>query len=362
MWNCSLLLTTFSISLSVVLRRTMGQKELGVLCEVLFGLGITTELANLKWEGQYSNVMQALAICINFSRHVLCEITALRCLHDTWSGPGVEDDEHLAIASLNSWLEKGGYLTLSAWGSLLRSLVLTSLFSAELYDLCRAFHRSRRVLHGRFSYKMNSMAGRDFFLTQLIRSQGLLLDDAILWILLSKNSLLTVHTTDLNSFQCLSSPDSQYLLRPLVQSWFHHSLECFVMHFCLEWVFHAFSKIFASCWTEASRFAWLLIADVSRLWTPWTNEEMNSFSSSLSFLIDHMLMLVLTSPMPISMMRGTWLDGLQISGWSVCRPNPVLFGRRKTRSMTELVSRGLSTNLVGPGFEGGIVWDLGCLQ
>jgi len=57
--------------------------------------------------------------------------------------------------------------------------VLTSLFSAELYDLCRAFHKSGRVLHGRFSYEINLMAGRDFFLTQLIRFQGLLLDDAI---------------------------------------------------------------------------------------------------------------------------------------------------------------------------------------
>jgi len=65
---------------------------------------------------------------------------------------------------------------------------------------------------------------------------------------------------------------------------------------------------------------------------------MNSFSSLLSFLIDHMLMLVFTSLMPISM-RGMWSDGLQISGWSVCWPNPVLLGGRKTRSMTELVSR-----------------------
>ena len=242
---------------------------------------------------------------------------------------------------------------LSAWGILLRSLVLTSLFSAELYDLCNAFHRSERVLHRQFLYKIDSMVGRDFFLTQLIRSQGLLLDDAILWILSSKNSLLAVHTTNLNSFQCLRSPDLRYLLRPLVQSWFYHSLECFVIHFCLEWVFHAFSNTFASCWTEVSRFTWLLIADVLRLCTPRTSEEMNSFSSSLSFLIDHMLMSVFTSPMPISIISGMWSDGLRISGWSICRPNPVLLGGRKTRSMTELVSCGLSTNLVGPGLRGG---------
>jgi len=43
--------------------------------------------------------------------------------------------------------------------------VLTGLFSAELYDLCRVFHRSGRALHGRFSYEIDSMAGRDFFLT-----------------------------------------------------------------------------------------------------------------------------------------------------------------------------------------------------
>jgi len=28
----------------------MGQKELGVLCDILFGLGMTTELADLKWK------------------------------------------------------------------------------------------------------------------------------------------------------------------------------------------------------------------------------------------------------------------------------------------------------------------------
>jgi len=32
--------------------------------------------------------------------------------------------------------------------------VLTSLFSAELYDLCSAFHRLGRVLHGQFSYEI----------------------------------------------------------------------------------------------------------------------------------------------------------------------------------------------------------------
>ena len=86
---------------------------------------------------------------------------------------------------------------------------------------------------------------------------------------------------------------------------------------------------------------------------PQTIEEMNSFSSSLSFLIDHMLMSVFISPIPISIISGMWLDGLWISRWSIYRLNPVLPGGRKTRSMTELVLCGLSANLVEPGFEGG---------
>jgi len=34
-----------------VLSRTIGQKDLGVLYETLFGLGMIMVLANLKWKG-----------------------------------------------------------------------------------------------------------------------------------------------------------------------------------------------------------------------------------------------------------------------------------------------------------------------
>jgi len=61
---------------------------------------------------------------------------------------------------------------------------------------------------------MDPMAGRDFFLTQLIKSQNLLLDDAILWILSSKNSLLAVHVMnikwDYNYYQPWS--DNEWLV------------------------------------------------------------------------------------------------------------------------------------------------------
>ena len=91
---------------------------------------------------------------------------------------------------------------------------------------------------------------------------------------------------------------------------------------------------------------------MSRLCTPRTSEVMKFFSSLLFFLIDHILISVFISPIPISMISGMWSDGLQISEWSMCRPKLVLPGGRKTRSITELVSHGLSANLMGLGFEG----------
>jgi len=76
------------------------------------------------------------------------------------------------------------------------------------------------------------MAGRDFFLTQFVRSQGLLLDVAISYIFSSKKFLFTEHTFALNSFQYCISPKVWYLFKLLVHSEFHHSLECLVM--CLS--------------------------------------------------------------------------------------------------------------------------------
>jgi len=87
----------------------MGRKDLGVLYDSLFGLGIITVLAALKWDGQNSKLIQALAMFTIFSRHRSLENRVLRCLQEMWSGPGADDDEHLAIASLNSCLEKAGH-------------------------------------------------------------------------------------------------------------------------------------------------------------------------------------------------------------------------------------------------------------
>ena len=62
---------------------------------------------------------------------------------------------------------------------------------------------------------------------------------------------------------------------------------------------------------------------------------------------------MLVSLILTSIIRGTWSEGLRNSGWRECWPNPELLGLMKAKSITELVSHGLSANLVGPGLIGG---------
>ena len=79
---------------------------------------------------------------------------------------------------------------------------------------------------------------------------------------------------------------------------------------------------------------------------------MNASSSLLSFFIALKVMSMFSSFMPTSMMSGMWSEGRRMSGLRVCLLKPGLFGFMNTRSRTELVSRWLSANLVGPGFIG----------
>ena len=67
---------------------------------------------------------------------------------------------------------------------------LIGLFWAELYEWCRVYHRSSKLLHGWPLNFMASVVGGLCFLTQFIRSHGLLLSKAISWILSSKNVCL----------------------------------------------------------------------------------------------------------------------------------------------------------------------------
>jgi len=75
-------LIIFSISLPVILSKTMGQKDLGVLYASLLGLGMMTEVAVLKWEDQYLYLIQAFTIQVIFLRHLLSVIKGFRCCQE----------------------------------------------------------------------------------------------------------------------------------------------------------------------------------------------------------------------------------------------------------------------------------------
>jgi len=54
-----------------VLRRTIGQYDLGELNVDLLGLGITTVVEILKWDSQYPKSIQVLVISKNLKMHSL---------------------------------------------------------------------------------------------------------------------------------------------------------------------------------------------------------------------------------------------------------------------------------------------------
>ena len=142
-----------------------------------------------------------LVIC---SRHVLSKRIDLTWFYRIWSGPGEDTEEHFLIASFSSWLEKGGHLMFWQLGTSFRKLGLIRRFCTELHDWYSAFHNWSKVMHWEPWKVIVLIAGRDFFQTQFIRSQGLLLDNAISKILVLKNSLFEVFIVFLSffSFRC----------------------------------------------------------------------------------------------------------------------------------------------------------------
>ena len=99
---------TFAISLSIVLSRTIGLKDLGVSYDFLFSLGMTTVVDLLKCKDQYPNSIQVLAMQIMLFKHSLSLRMILRWLHDNLSRPGVETLLQFVMAILNSSFENGG--------------------------------------------------------------------------------------------------------------------------------------------------------------------------------------------------------------------------------------------------------------
>lgn len=79
-------------------------------------------------------MMHTFAMSTIFSRHSLSVTIGLRYLYKMWSGPRVDNNKHLAMASLNFCLEKRGQFMLLFLGRLLRMAVLTEQLAAELYE------------------------------------------------------------------------------------------------------------------------------------------------------------------------------------------------------------------------------------
>ena len=112
----------------------------------------------------------------------------------------MDKEEHLAMASLNSCLEKGGQLMLLHRGKSLRRVVSTDRLAAELYEQCSAFQREERVLQGLPLWVMVSMAGKAFFFIQFMRFYGHLFEEAISRIFSSKIFRLASCIFDLKAF------------------------------------------------------------------------------------------------------------------------------------------------------------------
>jgi len=146
-WNCNLSSMTFSISFPKVLSNTIGQKDLGESYDGLLGLGMITVDDNLEWFGQYPKLMHALAILMTLVIQTSSLRMDLGCLHNSLSGPEVDELLQLPNVILNSSLEKGAYVDVCLFSISSRMLVSTWQWSAVLKEKWKAFHKLSRERH-----------------------------------------------------------------------------------------------------------------------------------------------------------------------------------------------------------------------
>ena len=142
---------------------------------------------------------------------------------------------------LNSSLENGAHSDVGLFPNSLRMSVSTWCRSAVLKVVWRAPHKLSGVRHSWLLNLIASTAGSLCLLTQFINSHGLRLLFTTSWIFKSKNDLLEFFTTFLNLFQFSRLLVILYSLRDLLQSSFHHCLECFVIFDHLACLFQAWS-------------------------------------------------------------------------------------------------------------------------
>ena len=151
-------------------KRTIGQYDLGKSYIDLLDLGIMTIVDDLKWDGQYPNSIQALAMSISLAMQSSSLMISLIWLHVNLSRPGADKLLHFLITSINSCLAKEFHSSIGLLGISSKAWISISLIWAELKELCRAFQRSLSSIHEHPSYWIASIAGSFCFLTQFISS------------------------------------------------------------------------------------------------------------------------------------------------------------------------------------------------
>ena len=145
--NCSL-----SKSLPIVLSNTIGQNDLGKLYESLLGLEIITVVDILKWDSQWHKLIHTLAISMSLTMHSLFLTILLMCLHDSLSGPRVEELLYLLMVLMSSSLEKRAHIVTSLPGISSNRSRSTCWFCVELKDLWRVFHKLSSSMQGQLLY------------------------------------------------------------------------------------------------------------------------------------------------------------------------------------------------------------------
>jgi len=132
---------------------------------------------------------------------------------------------HLLIAFLNSSLAKGSHCIVGLNGVLSNRLGFIWWFYAKLNVWYKVYHKLLSSIQRYPLYYNVSIVGIFIFITQFMKSQGLLFFNIISWILLLKNKCLIFLTTPLKIFQSSIILDDLYLVSLLWHFLFYYALE-----------------------------------------------------------------------------------------------------------------------------------------
>jgi len=114
---------------------TMDLNILGALYDILLDLRIIIDIDSLKYDGQCSKLIHALAIFIILTRYAKFLVIALRCLQDNLLGLEVKLLLYLLMNVKNFCFEKSGHSVAILSGISSNNKVLTCQCWAELNDL-----------------------------------------------------------------------------------------------------------------------------------------------------------------------------------------------------------------------------------